>query len=99
MLAARLQAEGLTVKLRGPVDSVYQFTVGDMSRVDVLVPEDELEDARLVLLVDEVDFVLDLPPQKEGPSSFRWGGRALWVVLVAVILLGVLPLVELAFTD
>ncbi len=98
VMAARLRTEGLTVKLRGAVDSPYQFTVGDMSRVDVFVPEDELEDAKLVLLVDEVDFVLDLPPQKEGPSGFRWGGRALWVVLVAALLLWMFPLVELAFT-
>ena len=95
VVAARLEAEGLTVKLRGAVDGPYQFTVGDMSRVDVWVPEDELEDAKLVLLVDEVDFVLDLPPQKEAPSAFRWGGRAWWVVLVAALLLWVFPLVEL----
>ncbi|MGH8994125.1 MAG: hypothetical protein ACRDYV_02040 [Acidimicrobiia bacterium] len=95
VVAARLAAEGLTVRLKGAVDSPYQFTVGDMSRVDVFVPEDELEDAKLVLLVDEVDFVLDLPPQKDAPSAFRWGGRALWVVLVAIVLLGVFPLVEL----
>jgi len=95
VMAARLRAEGLTVKLRGAVDSPYQFTVGDMSRVDVFVPEDELDDAKLVLLVDEVDFVLDLPPQREAPSYGR-GGRAFWVVLVALVLLGVFPIAELA---
>ncbi|MGH8972224.1 MAG: hypothetical protein ACRD0C_03370 [Acidimicrobiia bacterium] len=94
VIAARLEAEGITVKLRGAVDSPYQFTVGDMSRVDVFVPEHELDDATLVLLVDEVDAVLDLPPQKERPSDFRWGDRALWVVVVAVLLLWVFPLVE-----
>ncbi len=93
VMAARLAAEGITVKLRGAVDSPYQFTVGDMSRVDVFVPEDELDDAKLVLLVDEVDFVLDLPPQRDAPSD-RWGDRALWVVLVAIVLLWVFPLVE-----
>ena len=95
VMAARLRAEGLTVKLRGAVDSPYQFTMGDMSRVDVFVPEDELDDAKLVLLVDEVDFVLDLPPQREAPSYGR-AGRAFWVVLVALVLLGVFPIVELA---
>ncbi len=96
VMAARLSAEGITVKLRGAVDSPYQFTVGEMSRVEVFVPEDDLDDAKLVLLADEVDFVLDLPPQKDGPSPFRWGDRALWVVLVAVVLLWMYPLVELA---
>ena len=95
VLAARLEAEGLTVELRGAVDSPYQFTVGDMSRVDVFVAEDDLDDARLVLLVDEVDSVLDLPPQRDGPDSL-WGDYALWVVLVAVVLLGVVPIVRMA---
>ena len=95
VVAARLAAEGLTVELRGAVDSPYQFTVGDMSRVDVFVPEDEIDDARLVLLVDEVDSVLDLPPQREGPAG-GWGDYAFWVVLVAVVLLGIVPIVRMA---
>lgn len=94
VLEARLVDEGLTVELRGAVDSPYQFTVGDMSRVDVFVPEEELDDAKLVLLVDEVDSVLDLPPQREAPRD-PWGDRAFWVVLVAVVLLGIVPIVRL----
>jgi hypothetical protein len=95
VLEARLQAEGITVELRGAIDGPYQFTVGDMSRVDLFVPQDELEDAQLVLLVDEVDSVLELPPQRDGPTD-AWGDRAFWVVLVAVVLLGVVPIVRLA---
>jgi hypothetical protein len=96
VLQARLVAEGITVELRGCLDSPYQFTVGDMSRVDVFVPADELDDAKLVMLVDEVDAVLDLPPQREAPRGDRWGDRALWVVLVAVVMLGLLPIVRMA---
>ena len=95
VLEARLQAEGITVELRGAIDGPYQFTVGDMSRVDLWVPQEELEDAKLVLLVDEVDAVMDLPPQRDHPSD-RWGDRALWVVLVAIVLLGVVPIVRMA---
>lgn len=98
VLEARLVAEGITVELRGAVDSPYQFTVGDMSRVDVFVPEEELDDAKLVLLVDEVDSVLDLPPQREAPPD-PWGDRAFWVVVVAVVLLGILPIVRVALGD
>lgn len=94
VLQARLATEGITVELRGAVDGPYQFTVGDMSRVDLFVPEEELDDAKLVLLVDEVDSVLDLPPQRETPPS-PWGERAFWVVLVAVVLLGIVPIVRL----
>jgi hypothetical protein len=95
VLQARLEDEGLTVELRGCVDSPYAFTVGDMSRVDVYVPEHDLEDAKLVMLVTEVDSVLDLPPQRDRPSD-PWGENALWVVLVAIVLLAIVPLVRIA---
>jgi hypothetical protein len=95
VLQARLQDEGLTVELRGNVDSPYAFTVGAMSRVDVYVPEHDLEDAKLVMLVNEVDSVLDLPPQRDRPSN-PWGDRALWLVLVAVVLLGLIPIAHVA---
>jgi hypothetical protein len=95
VLQARLEDEGLTVELRGCLDSPYAFTVGAMSRIDVYVPEHDLEDAKLVMLVSEVDSVLDLPPQRDRPRN-PWGDRALWVVLVAIVLLGLLPIVRMA---
>jgi hypothetical protein len=95
VLQARLEDEGLTVELRGNVDSPYAFTVGAMSRVDIYVPEHDLEDATLVMLVNEVDSVLDLPPQRDRPSN-PWGDRALWLVLVAVVLLGIIPIAHMA---
>jgi hypothetical protein len=95
VLQARLQDEGLTVELRGNVDSPYAFTLGAMSTVDVFVPERDLEDAKLVMLVNEVDSVLDLPPQRERPTG-PWGERALWLVLVAIALLGIIPIVHMA---
>lgn len=95
VIAARLGAEGLTVELRGALHSPYRFTIGDMSRVDVFVPEDELEDAKLVLLVDEVDSVLELPPQREAPGD-ACDDRAFWLILVAFVLLAVIPIVDLA---
>jgi hypothetical protein len=95
VLQARLEDEGLTVALRGAVDSPYAFTVGGMSRVDVYVAEEDLEDAKLVMLVTEVDSVLDLPPQRDRPHG-PWGDRAFWVLLVAVVLLGIIPIVRMA---
>ena len=95
VLQARLEDEGLTVELRGNIDSPYAFTVGGMSTVEVYVPEDDLEDAKLIMLVTEVDSVLDLPPQRDHPSG-AWGDRALWLVLVAIVLLGILPIVHMA---
>ena len=99
VLAARLEAEGITVRLRGAVDSPYQFTVGDMGRVHVFVPEDEMDDARLVLLVDEVDATLDLPPQHDRPrgAGLAFEPYAFWVVLVAIAMLGIIPIARMAF--
>jgi hypothetical protein len=94
VLQARLEDEGLHVELRGNIDSPYAFTVGGMSTVDVYVPEDDLEDAKLVMLVNEVDSVLDLPPQRDRPRD-ALGDRALWLVLVAIVLLGIMPIVHM----
>ena len=95
VLQARLEDEGLTVELRGNVEGPYAFTIGAMSGVDVYVPEHDLEDAKLVMLVTEVDSVLDLPPQRDRPPA-PWGDRALWLVLVAIVLLGIIPIVHMA---
>ena len=95
VLQARLEDEGLTVALRGAIDSPYAFTVGAMGGVDVYVAECDLEDAKLVMLVSEVDSVLDLPPQRDHPRDL-WGDRAFWILLVAVLLLGIMPIVRMA---
>jgi hypothetical protein len=59
VLRARLISEGLDVTLRGALANPYALTVGDMARIDVYVPEDQVEDASYVMLVGEVDAVLD----------------------------------------
>lgn len=67
VLAARLEAEGFDVQLRGAIHSPYALTVGDMAVVDVWVREDQLDDASYVLLVNEVEEVLEY----DGPSKRR----------------------------
>ena len=59
VVAARLQDEGFDVELRGSVDNPYALTVGEMARVDLYVPNDQVDDASLVLLATEVDEVDD----------------------------------------
>jgi hypothetical protein len=92
VLHARLRSEGIDAELRGPVDGPYALTVGDLGRVDVYVPADQMDDAQLVLLVDEVDAALAAPRE--------WGGTpkapAPWArgaVVAALIVAAVAPIV------
>jgi hypothetical protein len=84
VIEARLLFEGIDVELRGALDGPYGFTVGAMARVDVYVPVDQLEDARYVLLADEVDAALAAPREwggtRRGPSP--WARVAVWAALV-----------------
>jgi hypothetical protein len=57
VLAARLTDEGFDVELRGAFVGQYGLTVGDLARVDVYVPDDQIEEASIVLLANEVDEV------------------------------------------
>jgi len=88
VVAARLGAEGFDVELRGALDAPYGLTVGDLARVDVYVPGDQIEAASLVLLVDEVDEVEerlddDRPPPT--PRHHMVGRLAATLVLFVLI--------------
>lgn len=50
VIAARLGADGILTELRGGIDGPYP-----MGDVEVLVPEEELDDARALLLADLAD--------------------------------------------
>jgi hypothetical protein len=94
LLAARLRSEGIDVQLRGAVDGPYGLTVGDMARVDVWVPEDQLDDASLVLLAGEVDATLAAPTEWAHAGEVR-SRRAHWVSWVAITVLataGIAPI-------
>jgi Putative prokaryotic signal transducing protein len=96
VVAARLQSEGIDVELRGAIDSPYGLTVGDMARVDVYVPEDQLDDARMVLLIDEVDATLTTPRDWDAPTrrKLRW---PYWAALVVMVVAIGAPLVRTVF--
>jgi hypothetical protein len=91
VLRARLLDEGFDVELRGALNSPYGLTVGDMARVDVYVPDDQVGDASLVLLVtevDEADAILDddRPPPgipRQSQRVRRWAAAAVLFVLLA----------------
>jgi hypothetical protein len=88
VVAARLEDEGFDVQLRGALDSPYGLTVGDMARVDLYVPDDQFEQASLVLLVaevDEADEILDddRPPVRARPVPVVWVSALILFVLIA----------------
>ena len=92
VLAARLHSEGLDPELRGAIDSPYLLTVGEMARVDVYVPADQLEDARYVMLVDEVDAAC------EGETHAHERRAPVWLlrlVLAMVVFGTVAPILRL----
>ena len=88
VMAARLQDEGLDVELRGAINNPYALTIGEMARVDVYVPEDQLDDANLVLFVseiDEADEILDddRSPVRTFPVPAVWVAALLLFILIA----------------
>lgn len=85
VLAARLGAEGIVWQLRGHVDSVYPVGGG----VEVLVAEPDLDRAREVLLVDEVEAAFAGAGDEPGRPLDRAGDRradlVFGTVLVALV--------------
>jgi hypothetical protein len=91
VLAARLESEGIDAQLRGALDGPYGLTVGDLARVDVYVPLEQLEDARYVLLADEVDATLAAPTEwwharTAPPRTAPWVWWVACTLLVTAVL-------------
>jgi hypothetical protein len=79
VLAARLGAEGVLVVLKGTTDGPYPLP----SAVDVLVPADQLQLAREILLADAVDDAfgrmgLDALPEEQGTEAPAGFGDVVW---------------------
>ena len=85
VLAARLEDEGFDVQLRGALDGPYGLTVGEMARVDVYVPDDQFDEASLVLLVDRGRRGRRDPRRRPPAAGAR--RRPLPVALVAALIL------------
>ena len=85
VLAARLADEGFDVELRGPGFGPYSggLTLGEMARVDVYVPADQIDEASYVLLVTEVDNLLDDDPRPRHSPTLR--ALAATILLVAIL--------------
>jgi hypothetical protein len=77
VIAARLGSEGIVTDLRGNIDGLYP--VGD---VHVYVDQADLDEAREILLVDDVESAFDEPDEVDAGAS-----PALWLVLGAILVL------------
>lgn len=90
MLAARLLDEGFDVELRGALDGPYGLTVGDLARIDVYVPGDQIEEASMVLLVTEVDEVDERFDDDRPPRTARrhTSGRVVAALILFVLVAG-----------
>jgi hypothetical protein len=89
VLAARLRDEGLDVSMRGAVHNPYPLTVGDLARIDLYVPVDQIDDASFVLLTNEVEDALGEPsPRRRVPAARRVLGA---LVLAVALSPAVLP--------
>jgi hypothetical protein len=90
VLAARLTDEGFDVELRGDVGNSYGLTVGDLARVDVYVPGDQIEEASIVLLATEVDEVDDRFDDDRPPLAARrhTSGRVVAALILFVLVAG-----------
>jgi len=96
VLAARLHHEGIDVELRGALGGAYGLTMGDMARVDLYVPEEQMEDAQLVLLASEVDAAMDYPDTEAGLrlGGVSWPWIAAMVLLTAAVLTPLLRILD-----
>jgi hypothetical protein len=82
VVTARLGADGILWELRGIVDGMYP-----MGGIDVLVPIDELEVARLSLLDEagEVWVEVEEPPELLALGEGAAGSRRWWVTVAVVV--------------
>jgi len=78
VVAARLGAEGILTELRGNVDGPYP-----MGDVHVYVTEDDLEEARELLMADEVESAFD---ESDDEPDTRTPPE-LWIVLATILVI------------
>lgn len=88
VIAARLQAEGLDAEMRGSVETPYPFMLGDAGAISVWIPEDQLDDARLVMLAAEVDSAMG--SSRRDPPVWTWTGRVALAVVLTMLVVSVL---------
>ena len=70
ILAARLESEGIDVRLHGEAFGPYPVTVGEMAQTEIWVLEDRVEEAsRILIEVEAHSTVHRADPDRKEPSA------------------------------
>ena len=88
IFAARLEAEGVEVRLHGEALGPYPVTVGEMAATQLWVPSSKIDTATRIMLEAEVDATF--PGDDDDASAGRllsWRVVAAGVLLVIVAIL------------
>jgi hypothetical protein len=87
VLAARLQSEGIEVRVHSPALGPYPVTVGGMAETELWVLSDRVEEASTILLDAEVNVTLaEVESPTAGPTLAP--GVRLIAIIVGVVLAG-----------
>ncbi len=89
VLAARLRAEGIEVRLHSEALGPYPTTVGRLAETELWVPQDRLEEAAQILLDSEVRNALapaepDCEPRLPPPLELRIMAAVIGTILLVL---------------
>lgn len=88
IVAARLQSEGIEVRIHSESLGPYPMTVGRWAEAQLWVLESRLEEAEVLMLeadVDEVLGVVEEGPAASLPGTVRLGAAILAVVIAVLV--------------
>ena len=98
VLAARLESEGIEVRVHSESFGPYPVTVGKLAEAEIWIVEDRMEEARTILLDAEVNVALspadpDARSRRRGmPIEFRVAALLLGVVIASLWILRVVSM-------
>lgn len=96
VLAARLRAEGIEVRVHSPAFGPYPMTVGEMAATELWVMSDRVADASSILLDAEVNDAIgavdpDLEPiERQRPYDMQVMALVLGAILFGLFVIAIL---------
>lgn len=92
VVAAKIQSEGIEVRVHSPAFGPYPVTVGAMAETEIWVLDDRLEEASRIVLDAEINTTLagadpEVPPRAEMPFEMKVAAAVIAVVLGVLFIL------------